>query len=55
MHLYCLVKDRRHLLDVFLSSDNLIFHGSLCCSTGSDAFGKTVLQLTFEAVVLGFS
>lgn len=54
VHLYCLVKDRRHLLDNFLSLDNKIFHVGLCCSTDSDAFGKTVLQLTFEEVVLRF-
>lgn len=42
---YCLVKDRRHLLDVFLSSDNQTFNDGWCwcCSAGSDAFGKTVL------------
>lgn len=54
VHLYFLVKDRRHLLDIFLSSDNQIFHDGLCCNTSSDAFGETVLQLTFEEVVLGF-
>lgn len=28
-----------HLLDVLLNSANQIFHGGLCCSTGSDVFG----------------
>lgn len=49
VHLYCLVKDRGHLLDVCLSSDNQVFNGAFVAVQVLMHLEKLSYGLAFDA------